>query len=117
MDVSAIAQVCHEANRAIQQVTGDPAPSPSWDDAPEWQRSSAIEGVQKALDGETAEQLHESWCAFKENDGWVWGELKDVDAKTHPCLIEYDSLPPEQRAKDHVFAGIVSALDSGERKA
>lgn len=115
MDIASIAQVCHEANRAIQLVTNDPAPSPVWDDAADWQRASAIEGVQKALDGETAEQLHESWCAFKVADGWVWGEVKDVDAKTHPCLIEYDSLPPEQRSKDHVFAAIVNALDSGER--
>ena len=117
INVSAIAQVCHEANRAIQLVTGDPAPSPAWADAPEWQRASAIEGVQKALDGETAEQLHESWCAFKAADGWIWGEVKDADAKTHPCLIEHDSLPPDQRAKDHVFAGIVAALDDGLRKA
>jgi len=116
MDVSSIAQVCHEANRAIQLVTGDPQPSVSWSNAPGWQRASAIEGAQKALDGETAEQLHESWCEFKVADGWVWGEVKDADAKTHPCLIEYDSLPPEQRAKDHVFAAIVAALDSGERK-
>lgn len=30
--------------------------------------------------------------------------------KTHPCLVEYENLPPEQRAKDHLFKAIVDAL-------
>jgi len=110
MDIISIARICHEANRAIQIVTGDPAPSAPWDQAEYWQQGSAIEGVQKALDGETAEQLHESWCAYKEAEGWVYGLVKDAVAKTHPCLVSYDALPDEQKAKDHVFAAIVAAL-------
>lgn len=60
-----IARVAHEANRAVQYVTDDPAPSPAWDEAPRWQRDSAIDGVCRALNGETPEELHESWCEFK----------------------------------------------------
>lgn len=105
-----IARVCHEANRAVQIATGDPAVSPSWDDAPEWQRESAMEEIQRALDGATPEQLHESWCAFKRADDWVFGEVKDADCKTHPCLVPYADLPPEQKAKDALFGAIVNAL-------
>lgn len=105
-----IASICHEANRAIQIATGDPNPSPHWEDAPAWQIHSAIEGVQKAKDGETPEQLHESWCEFKTAGGWVYGEIKDESAKTHPCLVDYLDLPAEQKAKDHLFAAIVNAL-------
>ncbi|KJF21943.1 hypothetical protein C7T36_18355 [Rhodococcus sp. AD45-ID] len=105
-----IARVCHEANRELQWITGDPNPSPPWDDAPDDQRASAIEGIQKALDGATPEQLHESWCAFKRADGWVFGEVKDADAKTHPCLVAYSELPAEQKAKDALFSAIVDAL-------
>lgn len=110
MNPELIASVCHEANRAIQIATNDPNPSPHWENAPAWQRASAIEGVTKAIAGEGPEQLHESWCAFKENDGWIYGPIKSESAKTHPCLVHYDELPAEQKAKDHVFAAIVNAL-------
>lgn len=105
-----IAEVCHEANRALQLVNGELDVSPAWDDAPEWQRESAAEGVAKALAGETPEQLHESWCQHKLADGWRYGETKDPDAKTHPCLVPYASLPEGQRVKDAVFAAIVRAM-------
>lgn len=110
MTPEAIAQVCHEANRAIQIVTDDPAVSPPWGDAPEWQRESAIDGVRKSLDGEGPEALHESWCDFKRADGWTHGDVKDADAKTHPCLVPYGDLPADQKAKDAVFSAIVNAL-------
>lgn len=105
-----IARVTHEANRAVQMVTGDPAPSPPWDEAPDWQRDSAIAGVRAARQGRTPEESHLGWMAQKEADGWVYGEVKDEHAKTHPCLVPYRELPPEQQAKDHVFVGIVEAL-------
>lgn len=117
LDAREIAQVCHEANRALQALHGDPAPSPAWGDAPDWQRDSAVEGVEHALNGASPEELHESWCDVKRRDGWVYGPVKDADAKTHPCLVAYDLLPVEQKVKDHLFAGIVSALtaDSSAR--
>ena len=105
-----IARVTHEANRAWQIVTGDPAPSPHWDDAPGWQRDSAIEGVAGALAGRTPEQSHEGWLAHKQAGGWVWGAVKDEAAKTHPCMVPYASLPPDQRVKDRLFTAIVQAI-------
>jgi len=104
-----IARVCHEANRAWCEAHGDHS-QVGWDDAADWQRDSAIEGVHKALDGATPEELHESWIDFKTVDGWVYGEVKDAAAKTHPCLVPYDDLPAEQREKDHLFAAIVTTL-------
>ena len=105
-----IARVCHDANRAWQQTTGDPAVSPPWDQAPDWQRESAIDGVRQALNGATPEELHESWCAHKRAEGWTYGEVKDAAARTHPCLVPYTDLPEEQRRKDTLFAAVVGAL-------
>ena len=110
MDAAEIARVCHEANRALQLIQGDPNPSPPYDQAPQWQRESAINGVCAALAGETAEQLHESWCRDKRADGWRYGPVKDADDRTHPCLVPYAELPLGQRAKDHLFRAIVTAL-------
>lgn len=110
MRIEGIARVAHEANRALQVELGDPAISPHWDEAPQWQRDSAIEGVESTLEGADPEGLHESWCDFKEKDGWVYGEVKDADKKTHPCLVSYDQLPEEQRVKDDLFRQVVLAL-------
>jgi hypothetical protein len=105
-----IAHVCHEANRALQIIQGDPAPSPPWDDAPNSQRASAIEGVEGALAGATPQESHEGWLRFKAERGWTYGEVKDEDSKTHPCLLPYDQLPADQKIKDDLFIAIVGAL-------
>ena len=111
MRIEDIARVTHEANRALQVIQGDPAPSPHWDEAPAWQTSSALEGVEHALDGMSPEQMHESWCQFKIEDGWCYGTVKDVQAKTHPCLVSYNELPYDQQLKDHLFSAIVRTLE------
>lgn len=106
-----IAEVCHEANRAYCHMSGDTSQLP-WAMAPEWQRESAIKGVEFRLDNPTAptSAQHESWLAAKVADGWTFGEVKDATAKTHPCMVPYDQLPPVQQRKDALFAAIVQAL-------
>lgn len=114
IDIEKIAHVCHEANRALQVTGGEPDVSPHFMEAPEWQVQSAYEGVSAALDGQTPEQLHESWCATKVRDGWTFGPVKDAVAKTHPCLVAYADLPEDQRLKDAVFQAIVQAFAAHE---
>ena len=106
-----IARVCHEANRAYCWTIGDDS-QVAWDDAPEWQRASAINGVEKIAVGETKrpEDSHNSWYDEKAATGWVYGPVKDAEAKTHPCMVPFGDLPPEQQAKDHVFFTVAKAL-------
>lgn len=111
-----IARVAHEANRAWQIVTGDPQPSPPWDEAPEWQRASAVDGVRHAQNGATAEQLHEAWCDYKRADGWTHGPTKDPEARTHPCLVPYEELDEAQHRKDALFQAVVMALTGDEER-
>lgn len=113
--VEAIARVCHEANRGLQisfPSPGIPVALP-WDDfaveSPE-QADGVCEGVEKAMDGFSPAELHQSWCERKRADGWTYGEVKDAAARTHPCLVPHDQLPEEQRRKDFLFAAIVNAL-------
>ncbi len=110
MEIIDIARVCHEANRALQMIQGDPSPSPSWENAEQWQVDAAIDEVKKAQNGATSRQLHYKWCQLKTGSGWVYGEVKDADKKTHPCLVPYEDLPEEQRIKDDLFNAIVKAL-------
>jgi hypothetical protein len=109
--IGQIARVCHEANRAYCECIGDHS-QPSWADAPQWQRNSALDGVLiriKDPQSSPAEQ-HEKWCADKLENGWKFGPVKDAEKKEHPCLVDYDQLPQEQQKKDALFIAIVDAL-------
>lgn len=112
-----IAWVAHEANRALQTIQRHQGNdtievSPPWSLAPSSQRNSAVDGVLYHQENPdvTPEQSHENWCNFKARDGWTYGEVKDEEAKTHPCLVPFDELPADQQAKDKLFAAIVEAL-------
>lgn len=111
MNRNDIAQVCHEVNRAYCQALGDNS-QPTWADAPDWQRDSALLGVALHANNPAAgpQASHESWMAQKVADGWVFGEVKDPEAKTHPCMVPFDQLPREQQAKDFLFRAVVHAL-------
>lgn len=106
-----IAAACHEINSAYCQALGDDS-QPNWDAAPDWQKQSAINGVRLHMDNPNArpEASHESWMAEKAASGWVWGPIKDADAKTHPCMVPFSELPREQQAKDFIFRAVVHAL-------
>lgn len=110
-----IAKVCHEANKAYCEGIGDTS-QVSWDQAPEWQRDSAIKGVNFILDNPTAppSASHESWLKEKEATGWKYGEVKDAEKKEHPCFVPYAELPLQQRLKDHLFGAVVRALSVEE---
>ena len=111
MKTEDIARLCHEFNRAYCRTLGDGSQLP-WEEAPDWQRQSAINGVvfQLANPWSGPSASHDNWMREKLGQGWVYGVKKDPEAKTHPCLVSWDELPDEQRLKDVIFAGTVRAL-------
>jgi hypothetical protein len=115
MNVEQIARIAHETNRAYCASLGDLS-QPAWEDAPEWQRQSATNGVEFHLqhhrDGVTPSPSasHDNWLKDKREAGWTYGPVKDAETKQHPCFLPYDELPLDQRMKDYLFAAIVSAF-------
>lgn len=111
--VAMIAMVAHEINAAYASSIGDNS-QPSWADAPDWQKASAVAGVNMHLDNPdaTPEQSHESWLKQKTEDGWAYGEVKDADKKLHPCFLPYAELPVEQKSKDYLFRAVVHTLST-----
>lgn len=111
MTVEQIARVTHETNKAYCVTIGDDS-QPSWEDAPDWQKTSAINGVKFHLDNRDAgcSASHESWLEEKSATGWKYGEVKDPEKKEHPCFVPYDQLPAEQKVKDALFVGVVRAM-------
>jgi hypothetical protein len=110
MNVNEIAQLAHEVNRAYCAAMGDMSQL-GWADAPDWQKDSAVNGVRAHMNGDlTPEQSHELWMAQKQREGWVYGPVKDPAKKEHPCMVPYNELPIEQRAKDYLFRSVVQTV-------
>lgn len=84
----------------------------AWDDAPEWQRTSAVNGVKFTIANPDAppSASHDSWLAEKAATGWKYGAVKNPDAKEHPCFVPYAELPHPQRVKDALFQAVVRAV-------
>lgn len=121
MNIEQVARICHDANRSYCLTLNDTS-QPTWDYAPQWQRDSAIAGVNFHLQflksGERPDPSasHESWLEQKEQDGWKYGPVKDADKKEHPCCVPYTQLPFEQRVKDYIFCAIVEAFWNAEKE-
>lgn len=111
MNVEQVAQVAHELNKAYCESIGDTTQQ-EWKDAPDWQKESAIKGVNFHLENPqaTPEHSHESWLKQKEAEGWKYGEVKDPEKKEHPCYRPYSELPESQKAKDYIFRQTVHSL-------
>ena len=109
-----IARIAHEVNRAYCVTLGDLS-QVSWDDAPDWQKNSAINGVRLHLTKPDAgpEASHECWLKEKRENGWKYGPVKDVEKKEHPCMVEYSKLPQSQKAKDYLFVAVVRGYADG----
>lgn len=113
--IEQVARICHAANRAYCESIGDKSQL-EWDEAPNWQKESAINGVKFHLTQLSAgitpkpSASHESWLKEKESEGWVYGAEKNPSLKQHPCFVPYDQLPLDQKMKDYIFSGIVAAF-------
>lgn len=111
MNVTVIAMICYEANRVLC-VSQEDRSQPLWVDTSREKVESVIGGVKFVIDNPeaTPEDQHNAWLKSKESEGWRYGEVKDSEEKTHPCMLPYADLPIEQRMKDNLFQGIVRSL-------
>lgn len=51
-----------------------------------------------------AENVHENWSAGRIADGWTYGENRDDERKTTPCLVPYSELADEEKEYDRITA-------------
>lgn len=106
-----IARVCHEVNMAYCLAIGD-VTQVHWEDAPQWQKDSAVKGVEMHLADPNLSPAasHEAWKKQKLEEGWTYGPIKDPVKKEHPCIVPFTDLPKEQQIKDWLFRGVVHAI-------
>ena len=110
--IQKIARICHNVNKAYCESLGDNS-QPSYDDASEDIMESARAGVIKVISNPCImpEDIHNEWVYYKMLEGWTRGNKKDSIMKTHPCILPYNELPKEQKAKDYIFIAIVRQLE------
>jgi ryanodine receptor 2 len=54
----------------------------------------------ESLVEQMSKNVHEVWAETRINQGWTFGEKRNDDLKTHPCLIPYEELPEEEKEYD-----------------
>lgn len=109
--IEKIAIICHEANKAWCEMNDDHSQK-SWAEAEDWQRTSAVSGVLFVINNPDAGDAaqHDNWKKEKVEAGWRYGEEKNAELKTHPCIVPFHELPEFQQKKDKLFRAIVLSL-------
>jgi len=66
------------------------------------QYESYVDGINFALENPdiTPEENHNNWMEMKIKQGWIYGNVKDFDKKTHPDLVPFNELPDIEKRKD-----------------
>ena len=49
---------------------------------------------------EMSKNVHEVWAETRIKQGWKYGEWRNDELKTHPCLVPYEDLPEEEKEYD-----------------
>ena len=51
-----------------------------------------------------AENVHENWSVGRIADGWTYGETRNDEMNTTPCLVPYSELTDSEKEYDRVTA-------------
>lgn len=54
----------------------------------------------KLLVEQLACNVHNNWAIGRINDGWTYGPERNDTLKQHPCLVDYDDLPENEKDYD-----------------
>jgi hypothetical protein len=90
---------------------GEPTPT-DWNKLTDDDRQAYTNNVSAVIANPTIGPAaqHDKWLAEKQAEGWVYGENKDDEAKTHPLIVPFEELPVEVRIKDQLFHSTVLQL-------
>lgn len=49
-----------------------------------------------------AKNFHDVWAETRIQQGWTYGEQRNDELKTHPCLVPYEELPDSEKEYDRI---------------
>ena len=107
-EIEQIARSAHDVVNVYGESLGEVS-QPKFDELDELSKETIVEAVHllKSEEKIYAGSVHNAWVNKMIDAGWVHGKVYDIEAKTHPDMIDYRSLPPLQRAKDRLFNSVV----------
>jgi len=47
-----------------------------------------------------SKNVHDVWAETRIQQGWTYGEQRNDELKTHPCLVPYEDLPESEKEYD-----------------
>lgn len=105
-----ICELCHLANNELM-IANNETPCGNWDTLDSHLKQMTRDSVSVIIDKPniTAEDIHNTWMTNKAKDGWVYGDIKDANKKTHPLMIPFADMNAIDKAKDQSFIDIVNA--------
>ena len=120
-DIEKCVRVAFEVNRAYKisimrtlnlRLEGD-MPC-TWEYASQHRKDSILNGIKNIVENLAVhkksisnEEIHDNWVWFKNKSGWTWGHIVDYQAKTHPNIASYYSLPYHEQTKAALFKAVV----------
>lgn len=110
-DYYSIAKVAYQANKAFSESNFDFSHK-GWEDETDEVREGFVHAVIRIFNNPKISpiEMHEAWKKDKIEQGWRYGESKDIKGRTHPCIAPYDKLPLFERLKDDLFINIVKTF-------
>ena len=60
----------------------------------------------------TAEENHKLWMRGKEEQGYIYGDVLDIEKKTHPSMIPFEELSEIEKRKDEMDILMVKLANS-----
>lgn len=99
LDDKDLARICHEAHLALRIGLNDSADDMHFDALPQERKDVVINQVKMFREGARVQDVHRAWVEWMLARGWVRGEIRDREKKTHPNLVPYVVLPEEEKAK------------------
>lgn len=111
-----IAIVAHNTNIEYCKALG--TVGVPWSKRSEAERKGAVEAVKTLVSNSkvTPEELHEAWSSTKIEDGWKYAPVTDIKKKENSLLVPYSELSLNNKAKGHIFRGVVMSLANTEIK-
>ncbi|MEE8143255.1 MAG: RyR domain-containing protein [Planctomycetota bacterium] len=103
------AEFVYDAARLAAIAANAPSIPELWDDREEPFKAQFLEVIEKQCGPDRSnspEELHRDWVEAYAKMGWVCGEVRDVEKKTHPDMVDYWALGHLERDKDAVFVAL-----------
>ena len=63
-----------------------------------------LPGELEQLVEQMSKNVHDVWAETRIKQGWKYGERRNDELKTHPCLVPYEELPEEEKEYDSIIS-------------